>query len=189
MTTPAPAPIDTADASTPLEIAFLLFRDEGLRLPPVPREMIDSLARLGPWRFGAPADDLPSLDDRAAWEQRLHAGTLPNHVHFGHIGHGLSSWSLVYSLVLDSVAIYLRMPYGNAFGNAAAARVRVNAAVMTIEELVVLADDARDTGRLHHGERVVVIEDATAPGSGFAVGSPWNDAEAALSMARTALRP
>lgn len=182
MTTTAHVPVDDFEAPTPLEVAFLTYRDEGLRLPPVPHEMVPGLQRTGPWRFASKGASV-DLGDRAAWEAGVRDGTLAPHVQFGHIGHGVASWNMIYSLVLDSVAIYVRLAYGNAFQDANVARMRFNAAIVTIEEIVVLAEEAKAAGKLPESRRVVVIEESNEPDGGFVVTDDWKQAEHALAMA------
>ena len=49
---------DHAMGVSAAEAAFLRYRDAGLRVPPVPRELVDRLAEQAEWLFATDARDL-----------------------------------------------------------------------------------------------------------------------------------
>lgn len=160
------------DEETPLEEAFLTYRDAGLRLPPVPRELAESLEQFGEWHF---ATESGSLTDRASlMEQAGRAETL-SQVGFGYTGHGLASWWLCYRLILDSLAVFVRLSLGSPYAaDADSGRDAANQAMKRIEELIVAAGIVKEAGLLKPGQRLLAVSD-DLEGSGWKVtGGEWN---------------
>ncbi|MCO6417380.1 hypothetical protein JYK14_14570 [Siccirubricoccus sp. KC 17139] len=132
-----------------VEEAFLLLRRAGLRLPPIPRELVAGFTRTGEatWQSG----DIPPGDLDAV----LAAGpATPPALGFGHLGHGTNSWHFVYHLVTPSLSLFLRIPYGGTESSDPASLAAVNAALIRTEELVVAADAQAAAGR------TLVVDDA-----------------------------
>ncbi len=82
-----------------LAAAFEDYAESGLRMPPVPREMVAELDEFGPWRYGTVDCD---LTDREAFVAAAHDAKTAPFVAFGHTGHGQASWYLGYQLVSGS---------------------------------------------------------------------------------------
>jgi len=183
------APSDRQEAFDPdgvLVEAFLLYREAGLYLPPVPRELARRLDELAEWQFGsAPAD----LTDRAAFlaeAARPDAGTS---VAFGHAGHGLASWFLCYRLIRGPLAVFIRQRFGGPYDNEDVGRFIVNRTAQAIEALVVAADGARASGLIAAGQRLAVLVD-DVEGSGWHMlggESRWQPSESAITDALVAL--
>jgi hypothetical protein len=169
-----------------LEEAFLLYRAEGLRLPPVPRELADELLTQARWQFATRPCD---ISDRGAFlAEAARPDTAPQ-VAFGHIGHGQASWYLCYRLITGTLGVFARQRYGSPYEDAALAREVVNATMAQIEELVVVADAARDARRLRPGERLLLVIDDQEKG-GWQVsgdGAGWHPSEFPLSDAQNFL--
>ena len=166
-----------------LEEAFLLYRDAGLRLPPVPRELADSLSEQADWEYSsAPAD----LSDRAGFLADAAKPGADLAVAFGHTGHGVASWYLCYRLIRGPLAVYLRQRFGNAFDTEETGHALVNATMIAVEDLIVAADAAQQTGRIGPGQRLLVVVD-DLEGSGWRVlgapGSTWHKDEVPLIAA------
>jgi len=170
---------DHAMGVSAAEAAFLRYRDAGLRVPPVPRELVDRLAEQAEWLFATDARD---LTDRAGFVAAARDASMPDQVSFGHIGHGVSSWWLCYRLMLAALAVFVRQSFGGAYSSQETSRSMVNATVERIEELIVLADAARRAGRIPLGQRLVVVID-DLDGSGWEVAGGaggWRDSSQPL---------
>src|SRR5262245_8932600 len=120
-----------ADTQTPadqdtsvLEDAFLQYQENGLRLPPVPRELVPALDEFSDWYWGSDRLDLTDLPGFLQGAEQ--PGGEPE-VAFGHVGHGVSSWWLCYRLKLDALAVFLRQSYGGVYADNAAAVPPINA--------------------------------------------------------------
>jgi hypothetical protein len=144
-------------ATTVLEEAFQTYSDAGLRLPPVPLDMTESLDELsGDWHFGTA--DLP-LTDRADFLAAAADPATPPQLGFGHMGHGVSSWWLCYRLIRGPLALFVRQSYGGVYDDEESSRAAVNNLVPDLEELIVGADLAQKSGRIAKGQRLIVVVD------------------------------
>jgi hypothetical protein len=166
MNNTVPPPPEAQDALAPngaLSKATRLYRDAGLHLPPVPRELADRLEELAEWQYAsAPVE----LTDRANFVALAGDAAAAPEVGFGHVGHGIASWWLCYRLIRGPLAVFLRVSYGGVYSDNEAAGSFFNATVGRIEELIVLADAARAAGRIGAGQRLAVLVD-------FVEGSGW----------------
>ncbi len=152
----APRPDDDEDEPSALEEAFQRYQENGLRLPPVPRELVDELDEFADWRWGSEDLNLENVDGF------LEAARKPDGepvVAFGHVGHGVSSWWLCYLLLRDSIAIYVRLAYGGAYEDTEANLPGINAVAAGIETLIPAADAAKAAGRFQGGHRLIVVLD------------------------------
>lgn len=163
-----------------LRAAYYQYKDAGLRLPPIPREFLDRLENYANWRFGT-VDADPS--DRAALTMEAGNADTENYLVFGHVGHGVSSWSITCRLVLGHLAVFVRHPWGNAMGDREVDSVPVHKSFYDMEELIVRAENALKSGKLSAGERLVVIQDSIQ-GSGWQIlgrpGETWHKAVDAI---------
>lgn len=166
-----------------LEEAFLLYRDAGLRLPAVPRELVDSLEEQAEWQYAtAPDADLTDRTGFLAEAADMRAGAA---VAFGHTGHGQASWYLCYQLIRGPLAVFVRQRYGSPYDDDEIGRMMVNATAEGIEDLVVVADEGRESGRLGAGQRLVVVVD-DVDGSGWEVlggTSGWQTSDTPVAAA------
>jgi hypothetical protein len=135
-----------------VEDAFLTLREAGLRLPPIPHALAETLTRpaeavygTGPLALGDLAGVLAAVEDPA----------VPAQLGFGHIGHGVASWQFCYQLVTGSLVLFLRLPYGGIDSSDAASLAPINRSLALAEELVVAADAAVPPG----GRRALVVLD------------------------------
>ncbi|MBV8912780.1 MAG: hypothetical protein JOZ05_07050 [Acetobacteraceae bacterium] len=178
---------DAALEDSALEEAFLTYRDAGLRMPPVPRELARALDELGDWHFATTAADLLDREDFLAAART--AETRPE-VGFGQVGHGVASWYLCYRLILDPVAVFVRRRFGGISEDGdEGVRQTANDAAAQIEELIVLSEAARERGELPPGQRLIVVLD-DRDGSFWQAGDgPAQASEDALSEALADLRP
>jgi len=159
--------------------AVLRYRAAGLRVPPVPRELLEQLIERAEWQFGTDACD---LTDRAGFLAAARDGAAPAEVGFGHVGHGVASWWLCYRLILAPLAVFVRQSFGSAYNDQEASRSIVNPTVERIEELIVLADAARRAGRIPPDQRLVLAID-DLDGSGWEVPGGvdgWRDSDKPL---------
>ena len=170
-----------------LEEAFLRYRAAGLRLPPVPRELVETLVEQAEWQFGT---DVLNLTDRAGFLDAARDPTAPAEIGFGHVGHGVASWWPCYRLILAPLAVFVRHSYGGAYGDHEASRGIINPTVERIEELIVLAEAARRAGRIAPGQRLVVaIDDLGGSGWEIAGGTDgWRDSDQPIGDALSFLR-
>jgi hypothetical protein len=136
--------------------AFALYQKNGLRMPPVPRELATELRKLSEWRWGS--DDI-KLIDYAGFLAAAHTQGGAAAVAFGHVGHGVNSWWLCYRLTLDAIGVYFRTAYGGAYQDEEAAILRANTAAAVLEELIPAAAAAKAVGRLRGGHRLIVVDD------------------------------
>jgi hypothetical protein len=183
MSDDAAAPDDTDEPETALEEAFLLYRDAGLRLPPVPRELADALEEQAEWQYGTTAAD---LTDRAGFFAEAAAPNAPASVAFGHTGHGVASWYLCYRLLRGPLGVFVRQRFGGPFDDEAIGLAVANATTIAIAALVVAADEARAAGRIGARQRLVVVVDEV-DGSGWQVlgegGTDWQADETPVAPA------
>jgi hypothetical protein len=158
------------------------YLEAGLRVPPVPREMVAALEEQAEWLYGtAPVD----LTDRAAFVADARSGTAAPRVAFGHVGHGEASWYLCYQLIRGPLCVFVRQRFGSPYDDAETARAMVNGTIEGVEELVVHTDEARESGRLGHGQRLLVVVDEVEAG-GYEIlngGKGFQDSEFPLAGA------
>lgn len=169
---PAPsAPIDDDDDDEPnaLEDAFARYQENGLRLPPVPRELADELDEFVDWHWG---NENLNLEDRDGFVQAAHQPGGESEVAFGHVGHGVSSWWLCYRLKLDAVAIFVRLAYGGVYEDAAETVPAINETTEALEDLIPAAAAAKAAGRFRRGHRLIVVVDEKRNGFWEIAGGP-----------------
>ena len=165
-----------------LAAAFDDYAASGLRMPPVPRELVGDLEEQDEWLYGTEPLD---LGDREAFLDAVRAIAPRPRVAFGHTGHGQASWYLGYQLIRGPLCVFVRQRYGTPFDDAELARTFVNNTVEGIEELVVRADEASAAGRLADGQRLVVVIDDLEPGGIEVIGGAdgWQEDEFPLAAA------
>jgi hypothetical protein len=157
MERPAAASLDDeGDEPSALEEAFVRYQENGLRLPPVPRELVDELDEFAEWRWGS--EDL-DLEDRDGFLAAARTPGGENEVAFGHVGHGVSSWWLCYRLKLDALAVFVRLGYGGAYDDTEETVPAINATTAALEDLIPAASAAKAAGRLRGGHRLIVVID------------------------------
>lgn len=162
--------------SRSLARASLLYREAGMRLPPVPPELADRLQEQAEWQFST---DLVELTDREGFLATARDPATPTQIGFGHVGHGITSWWLCYRLIRDSIAVFLRQSFGGVYNDHEASLGIINPTVEQIEKLIPAADAARRAGRIAPGQRLVlVIDDLGGGGWEIAGGSDgWHDSK------------
>ena len=174
----------TEDAAAPLkglaalEQAFGFYRDAGLRIPPVPHELVDSLTEEAPGIYTTMPMNLEDPDAVATLD-----AAAPQQLGFGYLGHGVSSWFYCCRLVTPALAVYLRLSYGSAYVEDGSDIHSVNSALVLIEELVVAAKDAAETGRLPPGSRMLVVMDVLGTSRWQLDGEPPTDSADPISDA------
>ena len=147
---------DDEDEPSALEDAFVRYQENGLRLPPVPRDLVDELDEFADWRWGS--EDI-NLEDRESFLDAAHKPGGQAEIAFGHVGHGVSSWWLCYLLRTDALAVYLRLAYGGVYQDSEETTARANEAAAALEELIPAAAAAKAAGRLRGGHRLIVVDD------------------------------
>jgi hypothetical protein len=162
-------PADDDDEPTALEDAFVRYQENGLRLPPVPRDLVDELDEFADWRWGS--EDL-NLEDRDGFVDAARQAGGERVVAFGHVGHGVSSWWLCYLLKLDALAVYVRLAYGGVYEDAAAVVPEINEVSAALEELIPAAEAAKKAGRFRGGHRLIVVVDDKQAGFWEVAGGP-----------------
>jgi hypothetical protein len=177
MTETAPALRESQTASKPSRVlakASLLYREAGLRLPPVPVELADRLLEQAEWWFGTDAED---LNDRDGFLAAARDPATPPQIGFGHVGHGITSWWLCYRLILDPLGVFLRHSFGGVYNDHEASLGIINPIVEQVEKLIGLADAAHCAGRITPEHRLVLaIDDLGGTGWEIAGGSDgWHD--------------
>ena len=157
-----------------LRSAYFEFTEAGLRLPPLPRELVDELDQFGPWHYGT-RDVLPT--DRPTLVAEAAVASTEDYVTFGHMGHGSGSWVIATRLVSGPLAAFVRHPWGGARSDRALDSVPIHRSFHQLEELLVQASRARASGSLGPEQRVLVVADSRQ-GSGWQVvggdGGAWN---------------
>lgn len=139
-----------------LIVAFEQYAEAGLRVPPVPHEMVEALREQDDWLYGTKDVE---VDDREAFLAAAHAAGTAPYVAFGHTGHGEASWYLCYQLINGNLAVFTRQSYGGPYDEEDIARGAANRTIEAIEELVVHADEARDAGKLPADARLMIVID------------------------------
>ena len=161
-----PPTTEESDAGlTVLEQAFIEYRDAGLLLPPVPRELLEELDSFIGWQWGSDQINLESVDDFLA---RTRDSATETEICFGHAGHGVQSWFLYYRLILPALAVFVRHPYGGVYGDKEFEAAVANGTVAKLQDLVVAAAAAAVAGLIPAGQRLVVVLDSKG-GSGWEV--------------------
>jgi hypothetical protein len=158
---PVAGPEVDLDDTEVIEEAYLTYRGAGLRLPPVPHQLVDALEQYGEWRFGS--DDIDPAD-RTGFIAIAANRSAPSEVAFGHVGHGYATWHLCCRLVHGPIAVFVRQLYGGASlgteeEDDEPARAVFNHTMMSLEELVALALSAEDRGLLPEESRLVLVLD------------------------------
>lgn len=162
-------PADDDDEPSALEDAFARYQENGLRLPPVPRDLVDELDEFADWRWGN--EDL-NLEDRDGFVDAAHHPGGEREVAFGHVGHGVSSWWLCYRLQLDALAVYVRLAYGGVYEDADAVVPEINEVAARLEDLIPAAEAAKKAGRFRGGHRLIVVVDDKQRGFWEIAGGP-----------------
>jgi hypothetical protein len=143
-------------AARVIEEAFFLYRDAGLRLPPVPRELVDRLEEQAKWQYAtAPV----SLDDFGRFFAAASGPDPAPLVAFGRAGHGLVSQYFCYQLLRGPLAVFIRRHFGSPYEDTAAELAGLNAMMIEIENLVVAADEAQARGKIGAGQRLLIMID------------------------------
>lgn len=148
-----------------LEDAMAFYQQEGLRLPPVPRELATQIEEQDESKWGTTDRD---LTDRGGFLDLASDPATPDLVDFGYVGHGVSSWWMCYQLLLGPLAAFVRQGYGGPYRNAERARLAVNTTIRDLEALIVTAEAAPAGSRLAPGQRLLVVVD-DRDGSGWGV--------------------
>lgn len=178
---------DEALAASDVAEAFLTYRDSGLRLPPLPMDLADTLREIDDWLY---ATDEGDLSDRRAFLTAAADPAAPDAIAFGHFGRGMTGWFLGYRLVYGAVAVFVRQRYGSPFSDRAAETEAANGAMDKVETLLSLRAKAEEDGTLQPGQRLVVVLDDDE-GSGWQLlgpdGTAWFDDRAPLDKAIAAL--
>lgn len=171
-----------------LEAAFLQYDENGLRLPPVPRELIPELDEFSEWTWGS---EPLNLEDLNGFLEDVRQPGGDAEVAFGHVGHGVSSYWLCYRLKLDALAVFVRQGYGGTYNDNEAALPVINAVAAALESLIPAAEAAKKAGRFQTGHRLIVVVDelqssfweiAGSGGKQHASGDPIEDALDFLSQ-------
>ncbi|MCM2369894.1 hypothetical protein [Aporhodopirellula aestuarii] len=160
---------NSAEAMTVIEEAYLEYRDAGLRLPPIPKEFVETLDEFADWYWGT---DEMSLDNVTAFLESAMQPGGESGLAFGITGHGINSLWLCYRLKLKTLAVYTRFAFGGAYQDNDAAIPRVNEATTLLEELIPAAQAANEAGRFRGGHRMVVIDDQLSERSWQIAGGP-----------------
>jgi hypothetical protein len=158
------------------ENAFECYHDAGLRLPPVPHELLNRVVEQSEWQFATESADLM---DRTGFLEAARDPEAAPMVGFRNVGHGITSRWLCFRLILTPLAIFMRRSYGGVYNDNEASGSIINSATAQIEELIVLADTARRTRRIGPHQRVVLVVDAFG-GSGWEItggGDGWHDSD------------
>jgi hypothetical protein len=167
------APQESLTTSKPnraLARASLLYREAGLRLPPVPRELAPRLQELTEWQFRT---DALELTDHAGFLAAARDPATPAQICFGHVGHGVTSWWLCYLLIRGPLAVYLRHSFGGIHDDHEARLGIINPTVEQVEQLIVFADASSRAGRIAAEQRLVLVIDHLG-GSGWEIAGAWD---------------
>lgn len=138
-----------------LQDAFLTYRDAGLRLPPVPRDLVDALREQSDNVYGTAPVDL--FDVEAFLQAARDPATAPL-VAFGHVGHGAASWWFCYQAITASAGVFIRLAYGGIDSSDDKTLGVVNRTLLLAEEVLVAAEAAAAKGALAKGRAVVVLD-------------------------------
>jgi hypothetical protein len=190
------------DAAEALAAARTFYHAEGLRLPPLPRELAARLAQFDDAEWGlAPADaadaDAPDpeaarhdLTDRPGFLDRATDPTTPDEIGFGYVGHGVSSWWMCYQLIRGPLALFIRQGYGGPYSDPEAPRRALTAAFRDADALIVMADAAAAEGVIAPGQRLVVVADSRDRPCWGRSDDPegWQGSEGPISAAIEALQ-
>jgi hypothetical protein len=160
---------DDDDEPSALEDAFVRYQENGLRLPPVPRDLVDELDEFADWRWGS--EDL-NLENRDEFLAQAAVPGGDREIGFGHVGHGVSSWWLCYRLKIDALAVYVRLAYGGVYEDSSAAVAEANEISAGLEELIPATEAAKAAGRLRGGHRLIVVVDDKQGGFWEIAGGP-----------------
>lgn len=158
-------PTDAAPEDDGLDDIRDFFAAEQLRIPPIPRDMLPTLIQhaAGEWGTDAASEGAEparrDLTDPSDFLTRATDPAHPDEIGFGHVGHGISSWWIAYQLITPALGLFFRQGYGGPYGDAEAARTAINEAFYDAEELLIVADEARDSGTIPQGQRLLVVLD------------------------------
>jgi len=157
----APTPQDA------LRAAYFQYTDAGLRLPPVPRSLVDRFENFGPWHYGT-RDCLAA--DRASLVAEADHHDTDDYLSFAHVGHGANSWAVALRFVHGPLAVFVRHPWGGAHRDPDVDSVAVHSSFHRLEALVARA--ASD-GRVSTSKRLLVVQDAQQGGGWKPPGGSW----------------
>ena len=160
----------TSKPNRALARASLLYREAGLRLPPVPGDLAPRLQELTEWQFRTDAVELTDRDGFLAAARDL---ATPAQIGFGHVGHGITCWWLCYWLIRGPLAVYLRHSFGGIYNDHEARLGIINPTVEQVEQLIVFADAGSCAGRIGPEQRLVLAIDHLG-GGGWEIAGGWD---------------
>jgi len=143
--------------------------------PPVPLDLLPQMEAFAPWRYGTRDVD-PS--DRHELTVEADSPNAVDYIAFGHVGHGISNWSICCRLLLAPLAVFVRHSWGGAFADTDAGSADVHRSFFQMEELIVKAEAAAAAGLIPAGKRLIVVADDTQ-------GSAWRTPDGVWKSSRT----
>lgn len=133
------------------------FAAEDLPFPPLPPHLAAALQPRGSgWFATRPVDSSPYdlghfVDELAAQP------AVADYAVIGFDGHGINSWAMHHYLVTASLALFVQLPWGGAYGEPALEREDITSLLGWAAKLQPLVDRAQAAGRIPQGMRLQVI--------------------------------
>lgn len=140
-----------------LHHAEALLRTEGLSLPGLPPELAGQLRERAPGIYST--GELPAppyaLEVHVA---ELLASTNPGDCAVLAIdGHGTQSWAFHFYLVSGPLALFVQLPWGGAYGDAATDRAEIERVLAWARPLPQRLAELQQQGRLPPGQKLLVV--------------------------------
>ncbi len=105
-------PAEDGPASGALAAAF---RNAGLPVPPVPASLRDALRVRDLWLWSTVEVDRMDMYLFTRYPVELLAPDAPDYIAISHGGHGMSSYSINYQLVLGPLAVFVQVAWGGVY--------------------------------------------------------------------------
>lgn len=123
------------------------FESHGLAAPWLPAPLGDALRRVGPYVFST-IEPLPATPIwLPGWLDALDEGALPSFAMVGYDGRGSSTHAMHLYAAIGPLAVFVQVPWGTAFGNAAAQAANVAQVFASVAPLLRAAAARADEAR------------------------------------------
>ena len=160
----------------PLPRAHALFQQEGLPFPCLPSTLASALTEHSPAIFSTrPLVDTP-YDLESFLDELASDPAGPDYAVIGFDGHGFNSWAVHHYCVQPSVALFVQLAWGGAFGDADQDLADISRTFDWTEGLLTQVAQLQRQGLIPAGWRLLVIESSFAR-SGWAWLGPAGSAE------------
>lgn len=137
--------------------ATAFFRDEGLSPPALPTSLAEVLHERAPGIYATSELTVPPYTLEAYVSALLRATHPNDYAVLAIDGHGAQSWAFHYYLVSGPLALFVQLPWGGAYSDAAAARAEIERVLAWAQPLPQRLAQLKQQGRLAPEQKLLVV--------------------------------